>query len=351
MRRYAHRRIALVGSVPLENAESVFNTVGSKLGDLAKRIPDGETGVRNQWIVRQARVFHDHPAFEPVSHDWSPDQDIPAKPPAYRLKRGADANDLTISSFGYAQYAKDSYNSFLKARNWGTIPAETRFQVCLPTPLSFYASSLIEPGSSEAVAPAVERRIRAEAKEIVQSIPARDLALQWDVCIEIFVWEGARPTFFKEPKKEIIQRLVELGELIPSEVELGYHFCYGDFQHKHAIEPTDMGTMVSMANAVQKRLAREITWVHMPVPRDRNDPAYFRPLTTLELSSYTEVYLGLVHHTDGVAGTRRRIDIAESFLPEFGIATECGWGRRSPISISSLLDIHVACASRSPPDL
>jgi hypothetical protein len=48
----------------------------------------------------------------------------------------------------------------------------------------------------------------------------------------------------------------------------------------------------------------------MPVLRNRNDDAYFAPLRRLTPHPETELYLGLVHFTDGVEGTRRRIATA-----------------------------------------
>ena len=78
----------------------------------------------------------------------------------------------------------------------------------------------------------------------------------------------------------------------------------------------------------------------MPVPRDRDDVGYVAPLSGLRLPSSTRLYLGLVHYTDGVAGTRRRIETAASVYPEFGIATECGLGRRVGQDIRELLRIH-----------
>src|SRR5688500_16842465 len=44
------RGVHLVGSVPLADEAEVFRTVGSILGEHARRIPDGETGVRTNWI-------------------------------------------------------------------------------------------------------------------------------------------------------------------------------------------------------------------------------------------------------------------------------------------------------------
>jgi hypothetical protein len=61
------RPVLLVGSVPLESSASVFEAVGTKLGNLAKRIPDGETGVRKDWIGWQAEVFKNAKGLEPGS--------------------------------------------------------------------------------------------------------------------------------------------------------------------------------------------------------------------------------------------------------------------------------------------
>ena len=58
------RDIYLVGSVPLANAEEVFKTVAPLFGDRLKRIPDGETGGRLDWITWLEPVFSQNPALE-----------------------------------------------------------------------------------------------------------------------------------------------------------------------------------------------------------------------------------------------------------------------------------------------
>lgn len=72
---------------------------------------------------------------------------------------------------------------------------------------------------------------------------------------------------------------------------------------------------------------RDVTYVHVPVPIDRDDEAYFAPLRDLRRPDGTELYLGLVHVADGVEGTRRRMAAARQIVPEFGIASECGISR------------------------
>jgi hypothetical protein len=60
----------------------------------------------------------------------------------------------------------------------------------------------------------------------------------------------------------------------------------------------------------------------------------------VRLHPETELYLGLVHFTDGVEGTLKRIKAAQQCVADFGVATECGFGRRPPDSIPALLRIH-----------
>ena len=113
-------------------------------------------------------------------------------------------------------------------------------------------------------------------------------------------------------------------------------------RHQHIVEPGDLGTSVAFANAIAAAAPRRIDAIHMPVPRNRNDDAYFRPLLNLDLPPETKLILGLVHHTDGVDGSRARMAVADKFASDYDIATECGFGRRDPATIPELLKIHQA---------
>ena len=57
------RDIHLVGSVPMANAQDVFARVSAALGARVKRLPDGETGERGDWITWLEPVFAENPAF------------------------------------------------------------------------------------------------------------------------------------------------------------------------------------------------------------------------------------------------------------------------------------------------
>ena len=105
-----------------------------------------------------------------------------------------------------------------------------------------------------------------------------------------------------------------------------------------------MGDMVEFANRLSRTHQRPIDLIHMPVPRSRVDDAYFDPLKRLSLRPETELCLGLVHYTDGVAGTKQRLATAKKYAEKFSIATECGFGRRDRRTIPELLRIHAEVA-------
>jgi methionine synthase II (cobalamin-independent) len=193
-----------------------------------------------------------------------------------------------------------------------------------------------------AVEAVYEAAMLAELKRILDSIPHADLALQWDTAVEFGIYEGRFPSWFGDARSGIVERLLRLGARVPSDVELGYHLCYGDAKHRHFKEPDDAAKLVDIANALSTGVGRPLQWIHMPVPRSRDDDAYFAPLRELRIDDETELYLGLVHNTDGVEGTRRRIQTAQKVRERFGVATECGMGRRPPETIPELLRIHAA---------
>jgi hypothetical protein len=143
----------------------------------------------------------------------------------------------------------------------------------------------------------------------------------------------------------IIERLVRLGDRVPAGVELGYHLCYGDAGHQHFKQPEDTSKLAMIANAIGAGVTRAANWVHLPVPIERADDAYYAPLRDLKLRPETELYLGLVHLADGAAGAAARIAAARRSVATFGVATECGFGRRPPETVPDLLRLHAAVSA------
>ena len=86
--------VHLVGSVPMANAEAVFRTVSAAFGAKLKRIPDGETGARIDWITWLRPVFADNPAFELSEEIFRLHETAPPMALSGRCPACADRSDL-----------------------------------------------------------------------------------------------------------------------------------------------------------------------------------------------------------------------------------------------------------------
>ncbi len=342
------RHVHLVGSIPLADTSDVLQTVGSTLGPYLKRIPDGETGKRSNWVVWLETIFASSPLFEPSGNMFQ--LHATSKPlTRYKLKDGVSARDVTFDNLFYADIAIESYQVFARLKRDGKIPQACRFQVDL-VPAHSVLWLFLEDDLHAPLDPIYNAAVGREIDKIAAAIPHDQLAIQFDVASAVFArLERDEKSAYGKSKDEtqatFARILIDLAERVPDDVELMFHFCYGDSNHRHVVEPTDMGDMVEMANRLTHGIKRPIDLIHMPVPRDRSDDAYFEPLTRLELRPETELSLGLVHYTDGVAGTRQRLAVAEKFVKDFSIATECGFGRRPLETIPELLRIHAEVAA------
>ena len=326
--------VHLVGSIPLDSCDQVFSEVAANLPGYVRRIPDGETGERSNWVGWQVPKLVDNPNLEMTEVD-----EAYTGRRLIRLREGADSRDLGLADLGYASEAQRSFETFESQMEAGEIPEGCRFQVCLPTPLA-PTHLFIHPSLQADFEVQYERRMLAELEQVLASIPHDRLSIQWDTAVEFALLEGVMPTYIQDVEAGIVERLVRLGNLVPEPVELGFHLCYGDSGHRHFCEPSDASKLVFVANAVASGVSRPINWVHLPVPRERDDEHYFRPLEDLQLQPATELYLGLIHFTDGAQGANRRIDAAARHCHGFGVATECGFGRRPRETLACLLEIH-----------
>ncbi|MDG2175940.1 MAG: hypothetical protein P8M72_07415 [Gammaproteobacteria bacterium] len=329
--------IHFVGSIGLEDAETVFRTLSEVIGNKATRYPDGETGKRHYWVQWQGEVFQQHPAFE-FEADREKLTDTANQTKLYSLKDPDKAGELSFEPVGYAEEAISSYKIFTQLKNDGVIPEQTRFQVSIPTPVAVIMA-FVSPGHRSLVEPAYTRAMEQEVHTILEKIPYHELAVQWDIAHELVAYEGNFPLPYADTFDGSIERVTNLVDQIPDDVQSGIHLCYGDPGHKHIIEPDDLGNCVKYANALQGKSKRNISYFHMPVLRERNDEAYFQALENLNIND-AELVLGLIHYTDGVAGTQERMRAANKIIADYSIATECGFGRREPETILDLLKIH-----------
>jgi hypothetical protein len=338
--------VHLVGSVPLPDTETVLTTVTKALGPHLERLPDGETGVRKNWIGFLIGAMRANPAVEPaLDHpphrltQW--DGKILNETTFLRLKPGARLAPESFNT-GYAKMAIDSWAIFDRLQKAGVIPGHIKFQVSLPTPMAPIYGNVLPSHRAGFLAPLAEHFV-GEVKAIAAAVPHDRLAIQWDVCQEVLAWEGyyeAGPTDFPT---EIVEMLAMLGEAVPSDIDLGYHLCYGSPADEHIILPKDSGVMVEMINALVVRIERPIAFLHLPVPKDRTDDAYFAPLERLRMKPGRKLYLGLIHSGDE-AGNQTRLAAARRHVRVDGIGTECGMGRKDIAGLASLLVDHARAA-------
>jgi len=338
----------LVGSVNFDDAETTMRTAAELLGPRLRRIPDGEVGKRFHWIMFQPDVLGEADGIERIGDEPIPFRaGIDARP--LRIAEGVDAASIQLPPLGYADAAIESYAIFSRLRDEGVVPAATRFQVSLPTTVAV-VSSFFFGDDRAAIDPVYTAALLREVDSILAAIPHDDLAIQWDVASEMGIIEAA-PAFGRvmdvwwegDPFPGLVSRLAALIDAVPADVEVGVHLCYGDVAEKHFFEPTDAANLVRYANAVIAASARPLTWLHLPVPIERDDEAYFAPLADLAYDG--ELYLGLVHREDGAEGAERRIAVAQRFAPQFGVATECGIGRAPEGTTDGILRTHAEVAA------
>lgn len=350
----------LVGSINQPCAADTLRIVAENLGPALARIPDGEVGERFHWILFQGTRFDAVAGLErlPIEPIMAAGFDV--RP--LQLDGSVPAADLVFGPLGYAEAALASYAEFSALRAAGVIGSGTRFQVSMPTPLA-PLSAFVLGTDQAAVYPAYAAAMRREIAEITANIPAAELAIQIDLATEFSYIEqvalrGKKPfPWFvaglaegsEAPAEEIISACTslaaEVAQTVPAAVQLGFHLCYGDIAEKHFVEPADAANLVAVANALSQKVERSIEFMHLPVPIERHDAQYFAPLRALRLHPESELFLGLVHHEDGVQGAARRISAATPALVAagisgIGIATECGFGRGPAERTAPLLELH-----------
>lgn len=344
----SHDLVHFVGSVPLRDAEQVFRTLGGELGPYVKRLPDGETAERSRWIYFQREMLEAHPAMEidptcPPQRLTEWNGRLLRESRLLRLKPEVDQGTVTFET-GYDQAALHSYAVFKDLRDQGAIPAGIRFQVSLPTPMS-PGCMYISPAGRPSFLAAYERSLLASLKHITDSVPVAGLSIQFDICQEVLSFENYFPGHPPDYKAVMFSLIGRLGDAVPEGAELGFHLCYGSPADEHLVQPKDAAILVEIMNGIGASVRRSMAFIHIPVPKDRSDDAYFAPLRGWKRRPETQLYIGLIHHNDE-AGDQRRIDAARRVIPEFGVASECGWGRGDPARLPGLLNSHRHAAER-----
>jgi len=339
--------VHLVGSMELESTEAVFRTVSSLLGERVPRLPDGEVGPKQGWITSQWKAFERNPAFEKVEWAYRDWRNPERRRFHFRLRPGAAVpSPADFAPLGYADWAKEAHALFARLKAEGAVARSARLMIAMPAPYDILNFAV--PAADRAkIDPVYEEALLREVDAIAAALPHDQIALQWDVAhaFEFLATQDDR-AFYPITRSELVALLIRLGRRVPPAIQLGYHCCYGNAYLKHYVEPADTGEMVEVMNGVLGGVGRPVQFIHMPVPQDRADDAYFAPLQRLNLPAGTMFFLGLVHDTDGVEGAVTRARAARKYVPHFGVGTECGLAMRTPDNIAALLRLQADVAAR-----
>lgn len=321
----------LVGSLPVDATDSALRAGAELFGDLVFALPDGETGPRRAWVgYERERLCRPHPDVSVVQETGSP-TGIPRhayETPVFKIREGVKR--LHWDSWPRIDDAIASYKVFRRLRDQRVIPAQMRFQIGLPFPSSALNGFKSNFEADYAVAgPAYEDLVVRELRRLTETVPASDLAIQWDVCYEVLNIEGTIAWMGGNAWERFTGPVSRLARAIPGEALVGYHFCYGTFPEWPMFETRDMSLLVHMANYAIEESGRTIDWVHLAGPRylRSEDDRFFTPLSELNAPN-TRVYLGIVLPLDGDPGLKRRHRTASRHLSDFGVALYCGFGRQ-----------------------
>ena len=340
-------QLLLVGSVPLDTAEEVMRTFGGALGRYLPALPDGETGERRSWVNRFGYLlFNGHVDLETLQRPPKingVEQLLPTKRSEgwqFRVKPGIDRVRFGLPGLrlGYAREATASYFIFRTLREKGVLPPDLRFQVSIPMVNSVIRAIYFpEPGDIDKIRPGFEEALAAEIATIVRRIPAKDLAIQWDLAGELLSVYGQREN---QPSEMLVETHVapvkRLSALLPDDVALGFHFCFGTFGGWPAFAPPDLGRAVELINGSVAAAGRRTDWIHVPT-LDRTDEAFYAPLTGLK-SGGARIYIGMIH---SMPSFRERLAVVRKFVPDFGLGAYCGFGRTPTDQLPQVLQDHL----------
>ena len=269
--------------------------------------------------------------------------------PDYSVFPGLEVDEgvsIPARALGYADAAKSSYREFRLLRDAGVVSPGVRFQVSVPTPFAVVVAWASGDSQRRLWQP-FKDALFEEVRTIQREIPADDLAIQWDVAVEVGVLEGVfHPIDELGSFDRVVAELAEALEVVERPAQRGLHLCYGDYKHRHFKAPSDLSLLVRLANAVAART--QFDFVHMPVDRENGrTAAYFAPLRDLQVGE-AQLALGVIDYENDGERIDELVAAADSAGRPYAVATECGMARLGErgesVSLADLLEQHARVA-------
>jgi len=80
-----------------------------------------------------------------------------------------------------------------------------------------------------------------------------------------------------------------------------------------------------VSNAAVECTDRPVDFMHIPTLGSSSDE-FFRPMAELKANG-ARIYMGAIHHLHGPEGMKAQLEAIRKYIPEFGLAAPCGFGR------------------------
>ena len=324
--RMAH----LVGSLPGDSSEEAMSTALQVLGPRLRSLPDGETGVRRNWVISIVDSLRDHPDLEVVKPgDWS-DYD---KTPTLRVRRGRTLLGANLD-FGHVAAVGDSYPVFERLREFYDLP-DLVFQSGVPGDLDLAMFTLGPAGALRHRRPFTE----ATVTEIrgVRAIAGPATVYQLELPVELVLLAKVPRPALPLVAGRLAAGVCRLAAAAPPDSVFGLHLCLGDMNNKAFGTMRDVAPLVELTNAIVRRWpgGQRLSYVHAPFAAadqpPTTDAAFYAPLDGLQLPSGTRFAAGFAHESQSLDEQLRVRGLIEEKLGHpVDISAACGLGRRTP---------------------
>jgi hypothetical protein len=327
----AENSILFTGAVPADSVEEVFRTLADSVGPRAMAYSDGEINERRFWISALGDAVWKRCESIEMIESRMPPGPIRDAFPSFQIKPGATEVDLT-GLLPYSRAAIASYEIFAAMRAEGDIPPGVGFQVAHPAAFDAIVNYFPNTDDWPRLFAAWTDALQDEHRRILQVIPAEDLVVQLDYCIELELMTGilgkldwVTPDMVDEAfdRYTSAEYVAPHFAALPDAVRAGHHICLGTFLAWPRVPISDMQFVVDIAHALAANSGRRIDFFHLPVMPDADNEAFFAPLKHMDVGD-ADVYLGM-ECSDGLPAMQRRMALTRPFLREFGVAHYCGY--------------------------
>lgn len=323
------RRVHLVGTIPADSTKEALGLVSETVGDhITDWLPDGETGVRRNWIGRLVENLKSHPDLElSKDGDWSDYESTPG----FKVRKG---HEFTSVDLDYFEHFEASWQDFQTARDDLGRP-DLSFQIGIPGPIdvSFAAFGFNPLNGFRHAKPFEEATVREIEK--INDVAGDQVVYQLEVPIEIEVVNRMPAPIRRAGARRLARRVLRVVEDSPSGTRWGFHLCVGDMNNESFSKLKDAGTIVHLANGLVSQFPAEQTleYVHVPLAHGAlppsTDPKFYAPLMDLRIPPEVRLIAGFAHERQSLEDQEKVRSIVDVMADRpVDIAASCGLGRR-----------------------